>query len=260
LLEAKSSIPPVREREGFRLSGEQIEEAISDRTKMMIPNSPNNPAGSVLGRDDLESIAEVTKRRRILVLSDEVYEKIIYENKHYSIASFPVMEDRVITISSFSRTMAMTGWRLGYLAGPRDIVRHIKSTHSHMVTGPCTFAQRAAALALGDSRTSESISGMLLEYSKRRDLANRELRNVEGISCMKPQATFSCFASITKLGLSSEKVTRELLEKAGVAVVSGNAFGRGGEGFIRLSFATSTDSLTVALERIRNTISQVRAK
>jgi aminotransferase len=249
---------PVSERDGFRISPDRLDKAISTKTKMVILNSPNNPTGSVLSKTDLESIADIAKRRQILVLSDELYEKIIYDGRHYSIGSFSGMEELVITVNGFSKAMAMTGWRLGYLAGPRIIVQRIKAIHSHMVTGPCTFAQRAAALALHDPRTSVSISKMVLEYSKRRELVVKELEGIEGISCVKPQGTFYAFANITRIGLSSEKFTRELLEKARVAVVPGNAFGTQGEGFIRLSFAASANELTTAFERIRNAIVELR--
>jgi aminotransferase len=249
---------PVSERDGFRISPDRLDKAISTKTKMVILNSPNNPTGSVLSKTDLESIADIAKRRQILVLSDELYEKIIYDGRHYSIGSFSGMEELVITVNGFSKAMAMTGWRLGYLAGPRIIVQRIKAIHSHMVTGPCTFAQRAAALALHDPRTSVSISKMVLEYSKRRELVVKELEGIEGISCVKPQGTFYAFVNITRIGLSSEKFTRELLEKARVAVVPGNAFGTQGEGFIRLSFAASANELTTAFERIRNAIVELR--
>lgn len=249
---------PVSERDGFRMSPDRLDKAISARTKMVILNSPNNPTGSVLSKADLESIADIAKRRQILVLSDELYEKIIYDGRHYSVGSFSGMEELVITVNGFSKAMAMTGWRLGYLAGPRTIVQRIKAIHSHMVTGPSTFAQRAAALALRDPRTSESISKMVSEYSKRREQVAKELAGIEGISCLNPQGTFYAFANITRIGLSSEKFTRELLEKARVAVVPGNAFGPHGEGFIRLSFAASADELTAAFERIRNVIVELR--
>ena len=249
---------PVSEREGFRMSPDRLDRAISTKTKMVILNSPNNPTGSVLSKADLESIADIAKRRQILVLSDELYEKIIYDGRHYSIGSFSGMEELAITVNGFSKALAMTGWRLGYLAGPRTIVQRIKAIHSHMVTGPSTFAQRAAALALHDPRTSVSISKMVLEYSKRCELVVKELEGIEGISCVKPQGTFYAFANITRIGLSSEKFTRELLEKARVAVVPGNAFGTQGEGFIRLSFAASANELTTAFERVRNAIVELR--
>ena len=249
---------PVSEREGFRMSPDRLDRAIGTKTKMVILNSPNNPTGSVLSKADLESIADIAERRQILVLSDELYEKIIYDGRHYSIGSFSGMEELAITVNGFSKAMAMTGWRLGYLAGPRTIVQRIKAIHSHMVTGPCTFAQRAAALALQDPRTSVSINKMVLEYSKRRELVVKELEGIEGISCVKPQGTFYAFANITRIGLSSEKFTREVLEKARVAVVPGNAFGTQGEGFIRLSFAASADELTTAFERVRKAMVELR--
>jgi aminotransferase len=249
---------PVSEGDGFRMSPDRLDKAISARTKMVILNSPNNPTGSMLTKADVESIADIAKHRQILVLSDELYEKIIYGGRHYSVGSLSGMEELVITVNGFSKAMAMTGWRLGYLAGPRAIVQRIKAIHSHMVTGPSTFAQRAAALALRDPRTSESISEMVSEYSKRRELVAKELAGIERISCLNPQGTFYAFVNIKRIGLSSENFTRELLEKARVAVVPGNAFGPHGEGFIRLSFAASANELTAAFERIRNAIVELR--
>ncbi|HUK27001.1 MAG TPA: pyridoxal phosphate-dependent aminotransferase [Candidatus Acidoferrales bacterium] len=251
---------PLNERDEFVISPDNFLKAITNKTKMLILNSPNNPTGSVLSKEVLEHIADHARRKRILVLSDELYEKIIYDGtKHYSIGSFPGMEELAITVNGFSKSMAMTGWRLGYLAGPRTLVQRIKAIHSHMVTGPCTFVQRAAALALRDQRTSESINKMVLEYARRRELLVRELVKTEVISCKKPQGTFYAFANITRSGLSSEKFSKALLERARVAVIPGNAFGPHGEGFVRVSFAASTDNIGAAIERTLSAIPELKA-
>ena len=251
---------PLNERDEFVISPDNFLKAITNKTKMLILNSPNNPTGSVLSKEVLEHIADHARRKRILVLSDELYEKIIYDGtKHYSIGSFPGMEELAITVNGFSKSMAMTGWRLGYLAGPRTLVQRIKAIHSHMVTGPCTFVQRAAALALRDHRTSESINKMVLEYARRRELLVRELVKTEVISCKKPQGTFYAFANITRSGLSSEKFSKALLERARVAVIPGNAFGPHGEGFVRVSFAASTGDIGAAIERTLSAIPELKA-
>ena len=251
---------PLNERDEFVISPDNFLKAITNKTKMLILNSPNNPTGSVLSKEVLEHIADNARRKRILVLSDELYEKIIYDGtKHYSIGSFPGMEELAITVNGFSKSMAMTGWRLGYLAGPRTIVQRIKAIHSHMVTGPCTFVQRAAALALRDQRTSESINKMVLEYARRRELLITGLTKTGVISCKKPQGTFYAFANITRSGLSSEKFSKALLERARVAVIPGNAFGPHGEGFVRLSFAASIEEISAAMERARSVIPELKA-
>ena len=256
---AKPICLPLSESEGFRISPDRLERTVSNKTKMLIINSPNNPIGNVMSKSELEAIAELAKRRKFLVLSDEIYERIVFDGeKHISIASLPGMKEFAITINGFSKAMAMTGWRLGYLTAPRSITKAVTTIHGHLVTGACTFAQRAAALALRDERTDKIVGEMVQEYQLRRDIVVRELAKIDGISCFSPRGTFYAFPNIASFGLKSQELAMKLLDRSKVAVVPGDAFGRCGEGFIRLSFATSREKLKIALERIHDAISELR--
>ncbi len=249
----------LSDSDNFRISSEMLEKVVSPKTKMMIVNSPNNPMGTVTSKDELESIAELARRKRFLVLSDELYERIVFDGvKHYSIGSFDGMKDLTVTINGFSKTTAMTGWRIGYMAAPIEITKRVTAIHSHMVSGACTFGQRAAAQALGDARTEKSIIEMTTEYQRRRDVVMHELSKIKGISCTKPKGTFYAFPNISSLKMSGQEFTKEILERAKVAVVPGEAFGDHSGAFVRLSFATAMERLNVALERIQTTVNQIR--
>ena len=242
----------------FRISAERLEETITRRTKMLVINTPNNPTGSVIHRDELEAIADLAKRKEFLVLSDELYEKIIFDStEHVSIGSLPGMEDFTVTVNGFSKAYAMTGWRLGYLAAPPPIAERVVTIHGHMVTGACTFAQRAIALAMRDDLTEKTVDEMVAEYSKRCDLVVDELGKITGVNCTKPQGTFYAFPNISHYGLRSADFALKLLDEAKVAVVPGDSFGSMGEGYVRLSFATSRDNLTTAFNRMRHVISEI---
>jgi aminotransferase len=255
----KPAYLPLHESEGFRVSPDRLERIVNRKTKMLIVNSPNNPIGSVMSKSDLGAVAELAKRRKFLVLSDEIYEKIVFDGeRHLSIASFPGMEEFSVTVNGFSKSMAMTGWRLGYLVAPSSIAKCVTAIHGHLVTGACSFAQRAAALALRDERTDKTVRDMIEEYQVRRDIVVRELAKVNGISCFSPKGTFYAFPNIASIGLKSQELAMKLLDRSKVAVVPGDAFGKCGEGFIRLSFATSRDRLKIALERIRDAVSELR--
>jgi aminotransferase len=249
---------PLSEEDGFRISMDRLEETVSAKTKMLIVNSPNNPIGSMMSKSEIEAVAGIAKRRQFLVLSDELYERIVFDGgRHYSIGSFADAENLAITVNGFSKSMAMTGWRLGYVAAPPSIAERITAIHSHMVTGACTFAQRAVALALHDSKTEKCINDMVSEYARRRDILARELQRIARISFLLPKGTFYAFPNISRLGLKSQDFARELLERAKVAVMPGDSFGTKGEGYVRLSFATSTDTLMTALDRIRSVLDQL---
>jgi len=249
---------PLKAKEDFRLSAERLENAITNKTKMIIINSPNNPSGTIINRSDLETIADLAKRKKFLVVSDELYEKIIFDGeKHVSIASLDGMEDFTITVNGFSKALAMTGWRLGYLAAPTKIAERLVALHGHIVTGACSFIQRAAALAMRDPRTEKSITEMAAEYLKRRNFVVNELSKMT--DCVRPKGTFYAFPDISKYGLSSEKFSLQLLERAKVAVVPGDSFGPSGEGFVRLSFATSMENLEKAFSRMKTAIAPIQA-
>ena len=230
----------------------QLEDAITSRTKMLIINTPNNPTGAVIHREELETVADLAMRRKFLVLSDELYEKIVFDsNKHVSIGSLPGMEEFTITVNGFSKAYAMTGWRLGYLVATPRIAERVVAIHGHLVTNACTFAQKAVALAMRDEFTEKSVEEMVAEYSKRRDLVMAELQKIPGIRCARPQGTFYAFPDVSQYGLSSADFALRMLNEAKVAVVAGDSFGRRGEGHIRLSFATSRDNIAAAFNSMR---------
>jgi len=246
---------PTDASKGFGISPGQLEDKVTRRTKMMVINTPNNPTGAVMDREELEAIADLAKHKEFLVLSDELYEKIIFDSKeHVSIGSLPGMEDLTITVNGFSKAYAMTGWRLGYLAAPPSIAERVVAIHGHIATGACTFAQRAVALAMHDDVTDRVVGEMVSEYAKRRDLVVAELEAISGIRCTRPEGTFYAFPDISRYGLNSADFALKMLEQAEVAVVAGDSFGSRGEGYIRVSFATSRDNLATAFSRMRQAL------
>jgi aminotransferase len=249
---------PAHEKNQFRLNKDDVARAVTPRTKLIVINSPNNPTGSVLRQDDLKEIADIACAKDLFVLSDEIYEYMVYDGlKHYSIASIPGMKERTITANGFSKAYSMTGWRLGYLVGPKQIVQHILAIHEHSVTGPSSFSQRAAAQGMNDPRSKESVRSMVSEFERRRNVMVEELNKISKVSCVRPNGAFYAFANIGALGRSSMEVASHLLEKALVATVPGAAFGPRGEGFLRLSFANSTENIRKALDRMRTALGEL---
>jgi aspartate/methionine/tyrosine aminotransferase len=241
---------PVREEDDFRLNPEEVERAISKRTKMIIINSPANPTGSVMLKDDLEGIAEVAIDHDLLVLSDEIYEKMLYDGaQHYSIASFPGMEDRVITVFALSKTYAMTGWRLGYAVAPKRILEEMVKLQEFYVTCATSICQKAAVAALDGPQ--EFVSHMVSEFKRRRDYMYDQITRLEGFSCVKPKGAFYLFPNVSKTKLRQEDPARDLLDRCKVATAPGVAFGEHGKGYIRISLASSMDNLKTAAHRMR---------
>lgn len=246
---------PLYEEKQFGISIEDLEKSITSRTKMIIVNSPNNPTGSVLEKNDLESIANVAVENDLVVLSDELYEYLTYDGiRHLSIGSFPEMKDRTITINGFSKAFAMTGWRLGYMIADKRIVERAKVIHEHSVTGPTTFVQKAGALALRDERSWKFVNEMRAQYQARRDVVVNELNKTDGISCVKPRGAFYAFPNISSLGKSSIAMSEYLLDKARVATIPGLGFGKRGDSHIRITFTNPEDELKEAIKRIREAI------
>jgi aminotransferase len=249
---------PVHEKNQFRLNKDDVARAVTPRTKLIVINSPNNPTGSVLRQDDLKEIADMACAKDLFVLSDEIYEYMVYDGlKHHSIASIPGMKERTITANGFSKAYSMTGWRLGYLVGPKQIVQHILAIHEHSVTGPSSFSQRAAAQGMNDPRSKESVRSMVAEFERRRNVIVEGLNKISKVSCVRPNGAFYAFANISALGKSSMEVAGHLLEKALVATVPGAAFGPRGEGFLRLSFANSTENIRKALDRMGTALGEL---
>jgi aminotransferase len=246
---------PLYEDKGFTVNVTDLEKSITSRTKMIIVNSPNNPTGCVLERKELEDIADVAIENDLLVLSDELYEYLVYDGtKHLSIASFPGMKDRTITVNGFSKAFAMTGWRLGYMTANRQITERVKVIHEHSVTGPSTFAQKAAALALRDERSWKFVKEMNAQYEKRRNIVMEELAEIDGVTCVKPKGAFYALPNTSSLNKSSVAMSELILDRARVATIPGISFGKNGEGHIRITFTNPEGELKEALQRIKETL------
>ncbi|MDK2464959.1 MAG: pyridoxal phosphate-dependent aminotransferase [Candidatus Korarchaeota archaeon] len=240
----------LKEEREFSPSGEEIAKAVTDRTKVIVINTPSNPTGGVYKRKDLEAIVEVAKEHDLWIISDEIYEDIIFDGKkHESILSIPGAEERAVMLSGFSKTYAMTGWRLGYVVAPKEVADKITKIQLNTVSCPVSFVQKAGIAALKGPR--DEIEAMVREYEERRDLLYREINRIPGFSMIKPAATFYAFPNVKELGVKSKELANMLLEEAGVALLPGTDFGAPGEGYLRLSFATSKENLMEAMERIR---------
>jgi len=246
-------IPIVTEaKDLFRLTPEALRKAITPRTKALILPFPNNPTGGIMERSDLEAIADVIKDTNILVISDEIYAELTYGMQHVSIASLPDMYERTILISGFSKAFAMTGWRVGYAAGHKDIVAAMLKIHQYTMLCAPTMSQVAAieALRTGYNDGYEDVKRMHREYDRRRRFMVKNFNDM-GLDCFEPRGAFYVFPSIQRTGMSSEEFCERLLVEQKVAVVPGTAFGASGEGFVRCSYAYSIDALTEALKRIK---------
>ena len=239
----------------FRLTAEQIEEKITDKTKLLILPFPNNPTGAIMEKADLEAVAEVVKKHDLMVLSDEIYSELTYGGKkHISIASIDGMKERCVVINGFSKAYAMTGWRLGYALGPKEMIAMLTKLHQFCIMSAPTTAQCAAIEALrnGDS----DIEHMRDEYDMRRKLVVGSLNSM-GLSCFNPEGAFYAFPCIRSTGLSSEEFCTKLLQKKKVALVPGSAFGESGEGYARLSYSYSIQHLKEALRLIEEFIGEL---
>ena len=248
---------PLREEHGFRLQADDLEKRITPRTKMIIVNTPHNPTGAVLTRDNLEAIADVARRHRLFVLADEVYEKLIYpEAKHVSMASLPGMRDRTITVHSFSKAFCMCGWRIGYAVASQPIVdQMLKLQQFNAVHAPSHAQKGALAGLLGPQ---DFIRDMLAELDRRRQFLVNRFNRIPGLSCLMPQGTFYAFLNIKALERSAEEVSRILLDDASVVTVPGSSLGQYGEGYLRISFTVPIDRLEVAADRIEATVRRLR--
>ncbi len=235
----------------FRLTAEEVEEAITDKTKILVLPFPNNPTGAVMEKKDLEAIAEVVKKHDIFVLSDEIYSELTYLEKHVSIAGLPGMKERTIVINGFSKSHAMTGWRLGYALGPEEILTQMLKIHQYAIMCAPTTSQYAAVEALRNG--DDDVAAMREEYNERRRFLLHRFKEM-GLDCFEPYGAFYMFPSIQKFGMSSEEFATKLLHAEKVAVVPGTAFGDCGEGFLRISYAYSMDNLREALLRIERFI------
>lgn len=245
----------TREDTDFRLSAQRVREAITPRTKALILPYPNNPTGAVMGREELEELAQVVRERELLVISDEIYSELTYGGEHVSFASLPGMWPYTLTINGFSKSFAMTGWRVGYICGPGELISVMNKIHQYGILCAPRQGQAAALEALRSGRENgyEDVRQMRESYNRRRRLMVDGLRKM-GLHCFEPRGAFYVFPSIHSTGLSSETFCERLLQEKRVACVPGTAFGPCGEGYIRCSYATAVDKLNVALERMADFI------
>ena len=239
----------VREEEDFRLIPENVEKSLTTKTKLIILNSPSNPTGGIQYKEDIEGIAEVARKHNLYIVSDEVYETMLYEGMHHhSIAAVKGMRNRTVTVNSFSKTYAMTGWRIGYAVGTREIIdQMIKLQQYTMVHAPAV-SQRAALAALNGPQ--DFIEQMVTIFDERRRFLIPRLNEIEGFRCPTPKGAFYAFPNVEGLGKLSKDMAQILLQSGGVAVVPGSVFGEGGEGYLRLSYAQPLDKLEDACNRI----------
>lgn len=251
-LGAKAVPIPLLEDKNWALDIDALEANISPRTKLVIINSPQNPTGGTIPKQDLIRIAELAQKHDFLILSDEIYCRILYSGKYESLFSLPGMKERTILLDGFSKIYAMTGWRLGYGIMPADLAQHVCKLQTNSTSCTATFTQMAGIEALKGDQTSTQ--EMVEEFRRRRDLIVNGLNEIPGFSCKVPQGAFYAFPNIKKLGIPSKKLADLLLEEGGVACLSGTAFGALGEGYLRFSYANSTKNLKEALNRIKRTI------
>ena len=246
----------LREEDEFRLTGCQVEEAVTERTKALVLPFPNNPTGSVLTREDLEDIARVVIEKDLFVISDEIYAELTYgDREHVSIASLPGMRERTVLINGFSKAYAMTGWRMGYAAAPAWLLKEMLKIHQYAIMCAPTTSQYAGVEALKNG--DNEIAKMRRAYDQRRRYCLHELRGM-GLPCFEPLGAFYLFPKISQLGLTSEEFATRLLKEEKVAVVPGTAFGACGEGFLRISYAYSLDNLKEALGRVRRFVERLQ--
>jgi aspartate/methionine/tyrosine aminotransferase len=255
-LGAKAVPVKLEESKEFCFDPEELAKIVSPKTKMIILNSPQNPTGGVLCREDLEAVAELAKKHGFWVLSDEVYGRTIYEGDHISIATLPGMRERTIVLDGYSKTYAMTGWRLGYGIMPAELAARLTQIQINATSCTCTFSQVAGIEGVrGDQSAAKK---MVEEFKKRRDVIVDGLNEIPGISCLRPKGAFYVFPNIKETGMSSQKISDLLLDKAGVAGLPGTAFGAFGEGYMRFSYANSVENIKKALERIEKTLAEAK--
>ena len=248
---------PLQEKNEFKLTAEELEAAITPKSKILVMPFPNNPTGAIMTKEDLEPVVEVIKKHDLFVISDEIYSELTYGREHVSIASFEGMKERTILINGFSKAFAMTGWRLGYACGPKEIIEQMIKIHQYAIMCAPTNSQYAAVEALRNC--DAEVQEMMEAYNQRRRFLMSEFRRMN-IQCFEPFGAFYVFPSVQEFGMTSEEFALRFLEEELVAVVPGTAFGDCGEGFLRISYAYSIDDLKVALGRFEKFITRLRAE
>jgi aspartate/methionine/tyrosine aminotransferase len=244
------SVPiKLREENQFRLDVDELKSLITPKTRMIVINSPQNPTGSVLTEDDLKAIAELAIKNDILVLSDEIYSRLPYSGKHHSIYSLKDMPERTIILDGYSKTYAMTGWRLGYGVMPADLAEQVAKLQTNCNSCTASFTQVAGIEAIKGPQ--DDVDKMVAEFRKRRDAVVAGLNDIDNISCLVPEGAFYAFPNVSKFGMKSAELADRILNEAGVAVLSGTSFGAFGEGYIRISYANSIANINKALDRLK---------
>ncbi|MFX0069249.1 MAG: pyridoxal phosphate-dependent aminotransferase [Promethearchaeota archaeon] len=242
--------------ETYSLNEEGLKKSLSDKSKLIVVNSPNNPTGGVLTKEEMKVIADLATDKDLLVLSDEIYDKFVYdEMTQVSMGSFPDLMSRTIVVNGFSKTYAMTGWRLGYAAAPKEVIGNMLRIQQNSTTCPTSFAQKAA---LASFREGEySVGRMIEEYDRRRKIVVSMINDIEGISCLLPKGAFYVFPDISSLGLDSKALAMEFLEEAGVSTIPGSVFAW--EGHIRISYATSVENIVEGVKRIKGVLEKAKS-
>jgi len=247
----------LKEENDYQLDLNEIEGLITEKTKMLVINTPGNPTGVVQSRETLEGLAEIAKKHNLIVVADEIYEKLVYDGaKHISIASLPGMKERTITLNGFSKCYSMTGWRLGYAAAPVEFIKAMVRVHAYINTCAPSFVQEAGITAL--EKAEPDVQEMVKEYQRRRDYAVSAINAIDGLSCKTPGGAFYIFVNIKSLGKTSAEMADYLLENAKIAAVPGSAFGPQGEGYIRLSYACSYERIVEAMERLKKAVAALK--
>lgn len=248
---------PLRAEKGFRMDPEDVAGAITPRTRMLVVMSPHNPTGAVLDRGHLEALADLARKRNLLVLSDEIYEKMVYDGAaHHSIAALPGMRERALVVNGFSKTYSMTGWRLGYVAAPRALMDILIRVHQYTVVCATSFAQYGGVAAYEGPQ--DCVRAMLAEFSRRRELILERLGAMDGIECAVPEGAFYAFPSVRALSRSDEQVAMHLLEDAFIATVPGSAFGKYGAGYVRFAYSNSYENIEEAMQRMERSLAKLR--
>ena len=241
---------PLREASGFQMDPDEVRRRLTPRTRLLVVVSPHNPTGAVQSPESLRALAELAVRHDLVVVSDEIYEKILYDDLiHVSLASFPGLRERTITVNGFSKAYSMTGWRLGYAAAPPPFIQAMNRVHQYNVSCACAFAQAGAVAALRGPQ--DCVAAMVREFRRRRDLVVPALNDIPGLACLRPGGAFYVWLNIQGRRMTSEDFALRLLETAYVSLVPGPVFGESGQGYVRLSYANSYERLAEALDRVR---------
>ena len=243
----------LKEENDYQIDLDEIRAKVTPRTKALVLITPSNPTGGVLAEDVLKELAEIAVKNDIMIISDEVYERLLYDDaKHISIASLPGMKERTITLNGFSKAYSMTGWRVGYVAAPEEYITAMNNIHQHNTTCAPSFVQKASIVALRDEKNE--VEEMVKEYQRRRDYAVKAINDIPGLSCQCPKGAFYIFINAKKLGKSSAELAQYLLDEAKIALVPGDVFGAGGEGYLRMSFANSYENIVEGCARLRDAV------